>query len=555
MGVAQQTSARGERLSTRFGLADPPTMSSLAASGPPVTYALLSVAAPGHRLGDIPAESAYSLQIVQRRGIAFMRRSARSGWRREAAAADTVCLFDLEEPPAIAFDSPFETLRCYVPRSALLDLAPDYRGSLDATLRLPPMGSADPLVARLGRALARLFDEADAVNQGVVDHLALTLQCHLLDTYGWTKRRAEARTSRLSAGLERRAKEIVEAQLFEPRPIAEMARECGLPAASFTRAFRDTTGRLPHQWAMDRRMDLARARLQHSDDDIATIAAACGFSQPGNFTRAFARSSGVAPAAWRRAKQATRSASHAGHRAPSDAGAITLQLPALARDVVDGRGRASEDLPHVVLSFGATEIARHAAHAVALIVPPELLAASPWPSDRHEFGAMHSDAARADEVTQGLIDALLEHLPERERAAAGLAMALAARIASLHAEPQAIAAPTPRPGRGLTTTQLRRVTDVVAARLDCSWPLSRLAAECGLSVGHFATAFAASMGLPPHRWITQQRLARATQLLREGTLPLADIALACGFSDQSHFTRVFAAATGQPPSRWRRSRG
>jgi transcriptional regulator GlxA family with amidase domain len=37
--------------------------------------------------------------------------------------------------------------------------------------------------------------------------------------------------------------------------------------------------------------------------------------------------------------------------------------------------------------------------------------------------------------------------------------------------------------------------------------------------------------------------------------PLADVALACGFADQSHFTRVFSAATGLPPGAWRRATG
>ncbi len=37
--------------------------------------------------------------------------------------------------------------------------------------------------------------------------------------------------------------------------------------------------------------------------------------------------------------------------------------------------------------------------------------------------------------------------------------------------------------------------------------------------------------------------------------PLADIAAACGFADQSHFTRVFARSMGTPPGSWRRGEG
>jgi AraC-like DNA-binding protein len=41
-------------------------------------------------------------------------------------------------------------------------------------------------------------------------------------------------------------------------------------------------------------------------------------------------------------------------------------------------------------------------------------------------------------------------------------------------------------------------------------------------------------------------------MMRKGDRTLADIALACGFADQSHFTRAFAKDEGTTPGRWRR---
>jgi AraC family transcriptional regulator len=37
-------------------------------------------------------------------------------------------------------------------------------------------------------------------------------------------------------------------------------------------------------------------------------------------------------------------------------------------------------------------------------------------------------------------------------------------------------------------------------------------------------------------------------------LPLAEIALDCGFSEQSHFTRTFTRMVGTSPGEWRRQR-
>jgi len=88
--------------------------------------------------------------------------------------------------------------------------------------------------------------------------------------------------------------------------------------------------------------------------------------------------------------------------------------------------------------------------------------------------------------------------------------------------------------------------------LDGQVALSRVAEECGLSVRHFARAFRKSTGVPPYRWLLNQRVERAKELLCNPALPLTSIALACGFSDQSHFTRVFTATVRLSPGLWRR---
>ncbi|WP_408056533.1 helix-turn-helix domain-containing protein [Tardiphaga alba] len=65
-------------------------------------------------------------------------------------------------------------------------------------------------------------------------------------------------------------------------------------------------------------------------------------------------------------------------------------------------------------------------------------------------------------------------------------------------------------------------------------------------------AFKKTTGLTPHQWIQSQRIERARNALANTSQPLAEIALECGFSDQSHFTRVFSKIVGSPPGNWRR---
>src|SRR6266567_2961570 len=59
-------------------------------------------------------------------------------------------------------------------------------------------------------------------------------------------------------------------------------------------------------------------------------------------------------------------------------------------------------------------------------------------------------------------------------------------------------------------------------------------------------------GTTPYRWFIEQRLAQSKSLLESTSDELSEIALACGFADQSHFTRTFSRFVGHSPAVWRR---
>jgi AraC-like DNA-binding protein len=105
---------------------------------------------------------------------------------------------------------------------------------------------------------------------------------------------------------------------------------------------------------------------------------------------------------------------------------------------------------------------------------------------------------------------------------------------------------------GLAPWQERRAKEMLAGDLTGATPLANLAAACGLSRDHFARAFRRSTGLPPHAWLNKARVDRAMMLLRQRFHSLSEIALECGFVDQSHFTRVFLRRVGVTPGAWRR---
>jgi AraC-like DNA-binding protein len=105
---------------------------------------------------------------------------------------------------------------------------------------------------------------------------------------------------------------------------------------------------------------------------------------------------------------------------------------------------------------------------------------------------------------------------------------------------------------GLSAWQLQRARDLINVNLAHDPSVAEIAHECGLSSGYFARAFKQSTGVPPYQWLTKMRVERAKELLKDPRSELADIALLCGFADQSHFTRVFSRSEGYSPGRWRR---
>ncbi|WP_340115579.1 AraC family transcriptional regulator [Pelagibius sp. 7325] len=107
---------------------------------------------------------------------------------------------------------------------------------------------------------------------------------------------------------------------------------------------------------------------------------------------------------------------------------------------------------------------------------------------------------------------------------------------------------------GLAPWQIKQLHAYIAENLPLPIALEDLAAICRLSVSHFSRAFKASFGESPHSYIMLRRIEEAKRLMLVSDEPLSQVALACGFADQSHFCRSFRRAEGASPNLWRRAR-
>jgi AraC family transcriptional regulator len=92
---------------------------------------------------------------------------------------------------------------------------------------------------------------------------------------------------------------------------------------------------------------------------------------------------------------------------------------------------------------------------------------------------------------------------------------------------------------GLTYNQLRPAVDYMHEHIEENLSLETIAQVVGMSRYHFIRCFKQAIGISPYQYLVQQRVERAKRLLQVSQLSLTEIAIACGFANQSHFTTCF----------------
>jgi AraC family transcriptional regulator len=117
-------------------------------------------------------------------------------------------------------------------------------------------------------------------------------------------------------------------------------------------------------------------------------------------------------------------------------------------------------------------------------------------------------------------------------------------------EPRAIAV---RSGATLSSRTRELLLSYIEENLHRPLRLRELSDVVELNLMNLLKRFKVAVGDPPHRYILKRRLERAKRLLRHSTLPISEIALRCGFSEQSSFTRAFRRVVRVTPAAFRRA--
>jgi AraC family transcriptional regulator len=132
------------------------------------------------------------------------------------------------------------------------------------------------------------------------DHIMFAFAAYAAQTYGGMRTVTTPLKGGLAPWQEKRAKEMIASDLAGQTTLLDVATACGLSMGHFSRAFTRSTGVAPHAWLLQIRVETAKALLLKRDLSLSAIAQSCGFADRSHLARVFKRQIGQSPGAWRR---------------------------------------------------------------------------------------------------------------------------------------------------------------------------------------------------------------------------------------------------------------
>jgi AraC family transcriptional regulator len=218
------------------------------------------------------------------------------GFRSYTVPPQTVWICPAADPISLHVNSTFSYVRMSIDAPHLDRLLGRADGANPVRLRRM-FGVAVPQITHLVKTLRAEADNQNPGGLAVVDAVTTALGHLLVRHLGIDQPRPTRLRGGLSPMARRRTLEVIHSQLDSRLTIDMLAREAGLSVAHFSRAFRETMGRAPHQYLLSMRLEKARRLLEAPDANLSDVAHRTGFADQAHFTRLFKRSYGITPGA------------------------------------------------------------------------------------------------------------------------------------------------------------------------------------------------------------------------------------------------------------------
>lgn len=150
------------------------------------------------------------------------------------------------------------------------------------------------------------------------------------------------------------------------------------------------------------------------------------------------------------------------------------------------------------------------------------------------------------EAVRAIPDMIREELLQGDEASPFMLQSLATQLLALGSR---VCSDGTVPAPPWLTRALDTINDQYARPLT----VASIAKKVGISPSRLAHVFSDVVGRPMTTYIRETRVRAAAKALRESSMPIGEIALACGFYDQSHLARAFKAVRGVTPRQYRLS--
>jgi AraC family transcriptional regulator len=185
---------------------------------------------------------------------------------------------------------------------ALQQVLHDTRQNIGAELEAHDV-IQDLTLRRLMKILLR--EKRDGFQSGsfFLDGVATALASYLLRHYFGAPPGEKNSTGGIAPSILRRCIEFMDAHLEDDLRLSELAREAGMSASHFIRSFRQSTGKTPYQFLLDRRVERAQYLMRDHRSSLTEVALASGFADQHHLARVFRRITRVTPSSYRRSLQ------------------------------------------------------------------------------------------------------------------------------------------------------------------------------------------------------------------------------------------------------------
>jgi AraC family transcriptional regulator len=132
-----------------------------------------------------------------------------------------------------------------------------------------------------------------------LDSIAAALASHLIHYYSADAPVIANSVGGIPPATLRRCIELMEARLEGHLRLDELASEAGLSTSHFIRSFRESTGKTPYQFLLDRRAQRAQTLMRDPHISLTKVARLSGFADQHHMARVFRRITGMTPSAYR----------------------------------------------------------------------------------------------------------------------------------------------------------------------------------------------------------------------------------------------------------------